>query len=243
MRQPRLQERLQEAIERYWQVRQAQQARQAAAGRTDAGFRGAVTGGAQMAALEQLLVELLVQSGIPNADIYRRAAVDLPGYYRSEKKWDLLVVSRSQLVAGIELKSQVGPSFGNNFNNRVEEAIGNATDFWTAYREGRFGNGPRPFLGYFFLLEDCAKVHQTVRNSEPHFAVDPVFIGASYSKRYEIFCRRLVLERLYDGVCLTLATKPATQAPSRISHPAPDLTFQRFIATLQGHVTTWLQSQ
>ena len=39
-----------------------------------------------------------------------------------------------RLLAVIELKSQVGPSFGNNFNNRTEEAIGSAVDFWTAYR-------------------------------------------------------------------------------------------------------------
>ena len=68
----------------------------------------------------------------------------LPGYYRPEKKWDLLVVSNNQLVTAIEFKSQVGPSFGNNFNNRVEEAVGSATDIWTAYREKRFGTNPRP---------------------------------------------------------------------------------------------------
>jgi hypothetical protein len=36
---------------------------------------------------------------------------------------------KGSLVATVEVKSQVG-SFGNNFNNRVEEAIGSATDFW-----------------------------------------------------------------------------------------------------------------
>jgi len=35
----------------------------------------------------------------------------------------------------IELKSRVG-SFGNNVNNRTEEAIGNAADIWRAYEEG-----------------------------------------------------------------------------------------------------------
>jgi hypothetical protein len=49
---------------------------------------------------------------------------------------------------------QVDPFFGNNFNSRSEEAIGSATDIWVAYREGRFGKKPAPFLGYFFLLED-----------------------------------------------------------------------------------------
>jgi len=63
--------------------------------------------------------------------------LELPGYYRSEKKWDLIALSGGELVAAMEFKSQVGPSFGNNFNNRCEEAIGSATDFWVAFREGR----------------------------------------------------------------------------------------------------------
>ena len=41
----------------------------------------------------------------------------LPGYFRPTKLWDLLVTYKGQLIAAIELKSHVGPSFGNNFNN------------------------------------------------------------------------------------------------------------------------------
>lgn len=47
---------------------------------------------------------------------------------RSEKMWDLLVVSDDTLHIALEFKSQVGPSFGNNFNNRMEKALGNAMD-------------------------------------------------------------------------------------------------------------------
>ena len=59
-------------------------------------------------------------------------------------------------------------------------------------REGRFGKAPAPFMGYFFLLEDCPAVHRERRNKEPYFKVDPAFARASYSKRYELLCRRLV---------------------------------------------------
>jgi hypothetical protein len=48
--------------------------------------------------------------------------VTLPGYFRPTKLWDVLVIHDKRLLAAIELKSQVGPSFGNNFNNRTEEA-------------------------------------------------------------------------------------------------------------------------
>lgn len=77
----------------------------------------------------------------------------------------------------VELKSQVGHSFGNNFNNPVEEAIGSAVDIWTAYREGAFGGPIRPWLGYLFLLEDCPKSRSPVKVEEPHFKVFPEFIG------------------------------------------------------------------
>lgn len=235
-----LETRFQEAVQQFWRARDAQQQKQIDAGTIDAGSRGAVTGGTQMGALEVLVSELLVEAGLDSAHIHTRTALELPGYYRPEKKWDLLVVADGQLVTAIEFKSQVGPSFGNNFNNRVEEAIGNATDIWTAYREGRFGKAPRPFLGYFFLLEDAPQVHTPVKVVEPYFAVDPVFKSASYAGRYEMLCRRLLRERQYDAACLTLSTRATA---TKVSHPADDLTFQRFVATLQGHVQTFLRSR
>mgnify|MGYP000872080264 CR=1 FL=1 len=235
-----LDERFREAVQQFWRARDAQLAKQVASGRIDAGTRGAVTGGTQMGALEVLVRDLLVEAGLDENHIHTRTALELPGYFRPEKKWDLLVIADGQLVVAIEFKSQVGPSFGNNYNNRVEESIGSAKDIWTAYREGRFGTAPRPFLGYFFLLEDAPDVHRPVRVFEPYFDVDPEFKNASYSRRYEILCRRLVLERLYDTACLTLSTN---EDPTKITFPAEDLTFHRFAAALRGHVRTFVESQ
>jgi len=232
--------RFRDAVMHYWSARQKQQKKQVEGGRIDAGTRGAVTGGTQMGALEVLVTDILMEGGLDQVEIKTRTALELPCYYRPEKKWDLIVISKNQLVCAMEFKSQVGPSFGNNFNNRTEEAIGSATDIWRAYREGRFGASPEPLLGYFFLLEDCPAVRKPVRNSEPYFKVDPEFVGASYCKRYELLCRRLVLDRLYKTACLTLATSAADSA---ISHPAQDLNFHRFVGALRGHLVTFLASQ
>jgi len=187
--------------------------------------------------MEVLVADILCDAGLNKLDIRTRTALELPGYYRSEKKWDLIVVSEGQLVTAMEFKSQVGPSFGNNFNNRSEEAIGSATDIWVAYREGRFGKSPTPFLGYFFLLEDCERVKTPVRNKEPYFKVDPVFDKASYSKRYEMLCRRLVLERVYNAACLVMATNSPKTV---LRQPAEDLSFKRFEAALRGHVVSFM---
>ena len=82
-----------------------------------------------------LLRDLIIESGIDEKHISYNAALELPGFFRPTKEWDLLVVRDGQLVVVLEAKSQVGPSFGNNFNNRTEEAMGSALDLWTAYRD------------------------------------------------------------------------------------------------------------
>jgi hypothetical protein len=232
--------RLQKAVQSYWDERGRNKSKQIEGGKIDAGTRGEVTGGAQMGAMEVLVADILCDAGLNKLDIRTRTALELPGYYRSEKKWDLIVVSEGQLVTAMEFKSQVGPSFGNNFNNRSEEAIGSATDIWVAYREGRFGKSPTPFLGYFFLLEDCDRVKTPVRNKEPYFKVDPVFDEASYSKRYQLLCRRLVHERVYTAASLIMATN---SQKTKLTQPAEDLSFERFEAALRGHVVTFMGSR
>jgi hypothetical protein len=232
--------RLRGAVQSYWDARSKNKEKQIEGGKIDAGTRGEVTGGSQMGAMEVLVADILCDAGLNKIDVKTRTALELPGYYRSEKKWDLIVVSEGQLVTAMEFKSQVGPSFGNNFNNRSEEAIGSASDIWVAYREGRFGRTPTPFLGYFFLLEDCDRVKSPVRNKEPYFKVDPAFESASYSKRYELLCRRLVLERVYNSACLVMATN---SPKTKLTEPASDLSFKRLVAALRGHVVTFLESQ
>lgn len=232
-----LEAELQKAVEYYWHSRRGQTEKQQAKARLDAGNRSAVTGGGQMHGMEQLVVQILREAGLDELTIYTGSSLELPGYFRAEKKWDLLVVSKGLLVAALEFKSQVGPSFGNNFNNRSEEAIGNAVDLWTAFRENRLGSY-RPLLGYFFLLHDCEKVHNPVKNKEPFFSVDPAFKGASYSKRYELLLRRLVLERHYDCACLVLSTD---SSPVAISQPSEDLSFRKMAAELRAAAVRFLE--
>jgi hypothetical protein len=136
--------RLNKAVAHFWLTRQAQTTSQQKRGTADQGARSAVTGGAQMDGFIALLADIIREAGAADAAIFRERALDLPGFFRPTKEWDLLVVVDGHLLAVIETKSQVGPSFGNNFNNRTEEAIGSAADLWTAYREGAFDKSPRP---------------------------------------------------------------------------------------------------
>jgi hypothetical protein len=246
--------RLQEAVQSYWDARSSNKEKQIQSGRIDAGTRGEVTGGTQMGALEVLVTDILCDAGLNHLDIRTRTSLELPGYFRGTKKWDLIVFSEGQLVLAMEFKSQAGASIGNNVNNRTEEAVGSAKDIWIAYREGRFGKSPTPFLGYFFLLEDRDKVKVPVANKEPYFPVDAAFrgesktnskgiekyLGVSYSTRYELLCRRLVLERLYSSACFIMATN---EQNTKITQPSEDLSFHRFAAALRGHAVTFLGSR
>lgn len=248
--------RLRAAVQSYWDARGKNKEKQIESGRIDAGTRGEVTGGTQMGALEVLVADILCEAGLQRLDVRTRTALELPGYFRATKKWDLIVVSEGQLVLAMEFKSQAGKSIGNNVNNRAEEAVGSAQDVWIAFREGRFGEAaPPPFLGYLFLLEDRDNVKKPVANKAPYFDVDPAFrgepvrsakdgrvrsAGVTYARRYELLCRRLILERLYSAACFLMATNSASTC---ITQPADDLSFMRFVAALRGHAVAFLESR
>jgi len=228
---PEIERHLQGAIKHFWGTRETQAQKQGiTSGSKDAGTRSAVTGGAQMNGFINVVRDLLCESGLPKAHVYCEKYVELPGWYRPEKKWDLLIVSDGQLLAAIEFKSQVG-SFGNNYNNRTEEAIGSASDIWAAYREGAFKPSARPWLGYLMLLEEAPGSLSPVRAREPHFKAFPEFKEASYAKRYEILLTKLVRERLYDSACF-LMSNATDGLEGHYVEPAPELSFQNFVESL-----------
>ena len=228
------------AVSHYWQTRSAQRRKQEESGKADQGLRSAVTGGAQMDGFIDLFTELIADAGISKEFVFRKKAVELPGFFRPTKEWDLLVIKDRTLIAAIEAKSQVGPSFGNNFNNRTEEAMGSAVDLWTAFRERAYLDSPQPFLGYFFMLEDCDASNRPVSVQEPHFKVFPEFAGASYMKRYELFFRKLVLERHYSASAF-ITSKSQEGLQGEYKTPAKDLSIERFARVLVAHIASFVK--
>lgn len=229
-----LDKKLRKAVRHFWGTRETQALAQGAkTGSRDSGARTAVTGGRQMDGFVSLVRDFLCSNGLPKTQVYCEKQIELPGWYRPEKKWDLLIVENGQFLAGIEFKSQVG-SFGNNFNNRTEEAIGSACDLWAAYREGAFKPSARPWLGYLMLLEEAPGSSRPVRAQEPHFKVFPEFKSASYAKRYEILLTKLVRERFYDSACFLLSDKKGG-ARGLYKEPSPELSFEKFFTSLLGH--------
>jgi Restriction endonuclease XhoI len=235
---------LEKAVQHFWRTRGRQKKHQGGdRGQKDAGNRGAVTGGKHADGFVRLIAAIVKDAALPNVDINvtEKKPRTLPGFYRPCKEWDLLVLSDDNLVAVVEVKSQVG-SFGNNFNNRVEEALGNATDFWAAYREGSFKPSQKPWLGYLFMLEETpTSMRPTRRIKLKPYGVDEKFQERSYAKRYELVCERLVRDRLYDAACF-FTSNADTGRRGHYREPNNELSIRNFAISLHARATAFARA-
>ncbi len=221
----------------FWGNRQKALQAKLEAGKLDQGERGAVTAGNTMDGFTALIIDLVHANGLGHASIYKqRAVLTLPGYFRPTKLWDVLVILDGRLIAAVEMKSHVGPSFGNNANNRAEESIGTAHDFWTAYREGAFGPHSRPFIGWLVMVEDApASRRPGQRDASLHFPVFPEFKNASYLQRYDLLCQRLIRENLYTGAC-SLTSERAAVAGGAYGEMSELTGLRAFVSAFAGHI-------
>jgi len=186
-----------------------------------------------------VIAAILREAGVHDAQIHLKATT-LPCYFRPTKDWDLVVKIGDDLIAVIEVKAHVG-SFGNNFNNRVEEALGNATDFWAAYGESTFKPSARPWLGYLMMLEDApGSTRVGRRQTLAHYPMRDEFQGVSYAQRYTIFCERLVRERLYDATCFLMSSK-SDGLQGKYTEPSVELSFKNFAVSLAARAAAFVQ--
>ena len=221
------------AVGSYWDGLAHQAARQGSAtGVKDTGNRAAVTGGKQMNAMQQVVAGLWTADAELALEVRTKGRQDLPAFYRAAKNWDLLVLHRGSLVAAMEFKSQRGPSFGNNFNNRTEEALGLAADSQKAFQEGLFGQ-LKPWFGFVMLVERTARSLSPVAvPKRMPFPADPIFYGASYIDRYRIFFERMVTEGNYDAVALLTSAA----GNEDFEEPSRSLSVANLEAAIRGRV-------
>ncbi|MDN5935250.1 MAG: PaeR7I family type II restriction endonuclease [Nitrosospira sp.] len=227
-----------EAVQAFWGNREKARQKQIEAGAIDQGERAGVTAGKNMDGFIVLVKDIVRANGLDHACIHlNRGVITLPGYFRPTKLWDMLVVNEGRLIAALEFKSQVGPSFGNNFNNRTEEAIGTAHDLWVAYREGAFGKHPRPFVGWMMMAEDAPESRRPILDRSPHFPVFKEFQGASYLARYNLLCQRLMQEQLYSVASIIASSRTAVADGAYLE--LDEMTgLKTFVTGLAGHVAT-----
>ena len=207
--------------------------------------RDSVVSGKNMDGFVEIVQRVVAHCGYDAKDVHtRKSKVVLPGYFRATKNWDVLVIRERRLIGVFEFKSQVG-SFGNNFNNRTEEVVGSAADLWIAHHHGAYGDGLRvdrnrvsesspallnpslqsdprpPFLAWLMLLEESPGSLRSIRCDEPNYPVFAEFKDASYAKRYQLLCERLVERQLYAAAALELS--PANTSDHRPLSPATSI--------------------
>ena len=172
--------------------------------------------------------------------IYSIDASNLPCCFRPTKDWDSDREWRRNLSAVIEIKVALG-SFGNNFNNRAEEALGQRDRF--------LGGLPRRRLSAVGaamarISHDAGGSPTSIRPSALRklraFSDAPRVPGISYAQRYEIFCERLVRERLYDATCFLMSSQERGLAGEYIE-PSIELSFRNFAASLYARAAAFVQ--
>jgi Restriction endonuclease XhoI len=214
------------ARQEFWTIRQAQADRQALSGRKDAGTRGTVTGGGHLDDFAHAIQHIFEAEGIRREFVRVGRRLTIPGYFRPTKDWDVVVCNGHEVGALIELKSQVG-SLGNNFNNRAEEAIGNAKDVRVAFTNELLGTEV-PFLAFLMVIEDSDDVVRSRRTSSKFFTVDPELRDTPFAIRWQRLLSRLVREQLYDTACLLPTTRDTIERVAVDS----EVSLDRFLASL-----------
>jgi len=232
---------LSDAVQWYWETRSGQGKTQRESEDSTRGRRAEVLGGQQMDGFAGLIEDIVVEAGVPRDSVKHDYHATLPGFYRHEKEWDTAVVHDSELLAVVEYKSQAS-SFGNNLNNRAEEAIGNNTDLIEAYEEGVFAPSPQPFIGYLMLMADNEESRNVPRVREANFDVDDEFRDATYVDRMELLCLRMVRKRLVNKSAFILSDEDVGM-DGEYWEPNEELEFRRFAQSLASHVAGHIDLQ
>jgi len=208
--------------------------RQVLRGAHDQGARSQVTGGKHMNVIADVIRDDLISCGFKEDCVYyENGCLRLPGWFRPSKSWDLLAFEDENLLAAIELKS-INSSFGNNANNRAEEALGSATDAAHAIKNELipYKTVP-PMLGFVLVVRLCDESMKPGNSTQPSiYPVDEVFADSSYMQRLSILCRRLLSERLYQAVWI-VGVDPANKI---IVEPETDLTYEKFLASIHSQL-------
>ena len=85
------------------------------------------------------------------------------------------------------------------------------------------------------MVEDAPESRKPVRDSSPHFPVFDEFKGASYLKRYDLLCQRLVQEQLYTTAAVIAAKRSAVNTGD-FTELSSMTSLRTFVTALAGHV-------
>lgn len=190
--------------------------------------------GRHIAPLAARIVEDMAKVGYNQEDVFLDDLnVTLPGWFRPSKRWDITAFENGVLVAAIELKS-INSSFGNNANNRAEEALGSAADVdYATHNHLLEPNDLPPNFGYVLLIRKTPESSKASKlGARSRYSFDPVFEESSYIERFTILGKRLLRERIYQAVWVAVVDLEN----GTVDEPDPLMTYDKFVAHLKGWI-------
>ncbi len=190
--------------------------------------------GRHIAPIAAKIAEDMARVGYDRDSIFLdKVNVTLPGWFRQSKQWDITAFEGEVLVAAIELKS-ISKSFGNNSNNRAEEALGSAMDVdYATHNHLLEPNDLPPNFGYVLFIRKTDETVSPVRTtSKSRYSFDPEFEGSSYIGRFTLLGKRLLRERIYQAVWVAVVDIENNV----VEEPDPLMTYDKFIAHLKGWI-------
>jgi hypothetical protein len=95
-----------DAVAAYWGSKQTQSELSAIKDRVGLGTAGSVRAGKHFDSIAALLAKFFLEAGYPldAIRVTKSQGLELPGYYRPQKQWDVVVAHKNTLVAAFELK-------------------------------------------------------------------------------------------------------------------------------------------
>ena len=151
----------------------------------------------------------------------------IPGYFRQAKACDIVcrdADGRPRIC--VEFKSQVD-SYGNNENNRYEEALGSGLDMRARFAD----DSSMPALGFLLVICDEEATRRPTRDRLPQ--LDSVFRDTSHIDRRIIFAERIVQYELRDRGLYDAAAVLLVRRDGTVEHPTnTDLRMANFAEKL-----------
>ena len=176
--------------------------------------------GKSLAKVEQTIIDYIKQKCDDDPDIkyYTGRKASLPGHFRSNKDWDIVIKQYGELKCAIELKSMLS-SFGNNFNNRLEECLGCGYDLKKSYESYK---KEYPMICYLIFIPDN-KESRKLRSD-----------GESYITKFKELCQKVVQDNLYRQALVVTYTVDDTH-DSTITFDSQNI--KSFLDNIIGYIT------
>lgn len=215
----------------FWTEKDEAMRRNAAAGRSGHGAQA--RDARHMKPLAFFVRQMFIDAGLDESEVFIDRAI--PGYYRRSKNWDVVATHKGQLVGLVELKSQVG-SEGNNGNNRIEEALGNAFDAVTAQELNQAFGSLSVWTAFCIVFGSDPGSSRTVgMRTPPLFELDPAFDDMTYGSQWELAVERFIQTRAYDAGWMVVSWIEGGQYV-RYIEPVPTATIDTLWTQIEARV-------